>query len=126
MTVLPLDPWVLKTRKVLLWVGFGWPIIVILASGLIAPRGGADWVISGVLFLTPLLAPIAAALSLVLPTYKSRIIVVPPITFFLFFVVSGFRAIPYLLLGVISLTAVGLVVPQWSSMIAFFRRHFDR
>jgi hypothetical protein len=127
MSVLPLDPWVLKTRKVILWVGLGWPPAAILLTGLFAKRGGVDWAIIGILFLTTIFAPLSLVLSLILPTYKSRIIAVPPVLLVLFWIISsGARVPPYMLLWVISFTAIGLLIPQWSSIEAFFRRRFAR
>lgn len=32
MSVLPPAPWVIQTRKVILWIGFGWPIAVFLMA----------------------------------------------------------------------------------------------
>jgi hypothetical protein len=124
MSVLPLDPWVLKTRKTILWIGFSWPVLVVVLSSLLGKRGGGEWAIIGTLFLATLFAPLSLVLSLILPTYKSRIIVVPPVCLFVLLIVSGFRAPPLMLLWITSFTAIGLLIPQWSSMRAFFRRRF--
>jgi hypothetical protein len=124
MSVLPLDPWVLKTRKVILWIGFSWPVLVVFLSSLLEKRGGGEWAMIGTLFLVTLFAPLSLVLSLILPTYKSRIIVVPPVCLFVFLIVSGFRAPPIMLLWITTFTAIGLLIPQWSSMRALFRRRF--
>jgi hypothetical protein len=127
MSVVPLTSWVNRTRKVMLWVGFGWPPMVILLTGLLAKRGGVDWAIVGILFLTAIFLPLSLVLSLLLPTYKSRIIAVPPVLLALFWIVSsGFRIPPYMLLWITTFTAIGLVIPQHSTMELFFRRLFAR
>ncbi len=42
MSVLPTAPWVVKTRKVILWVGFGWPVAVFLMAAL-GQEGQGAW-----------------------------------------------------------------------------------
>jgi hypothetical protein len=112
---------------VILWVGFGWPLAVILLTGLLAKRGGVDWAMIGILFLAAIFLPMSLVLSLLLPTYKSRIIAVPPILLVLFWIVSsGFRIPPYMLLWITTFTAIGLVIPQHSTMELFVRRLFAR
>ena len=121
MSVLPLPRWVVKTRRVILWVGLGWLLAVYLI-GLGDKRGG-HWVFIGMLFLTAIFLPLSLVLSLILPTFKSRIITVPPILLVLFWIVSsGSRVPPYMLLWITTFTAIGLLVPQHSTVESFFRR----
>jgi hypothetical protein len=121
MSVLPLPRWAVKTRRVILWVGLGWLLAVYLI-GLGDKRGG-HWVFIGMLFLTAIFLPLSLVLSLVLPTFKSRIITLPPILLVLFWIVSsGSRVPPYMLLWITTFTAIGLLVPQLSTVESFFRR----
>ena len=125
MSVLPLPRWIVKTRKAILWVGLGWLLAVFLI-GLGYERRG-HWVFIGMLFLTVIVLPLSLMLSLILPTYKSRIIVVPPVLLVLFWIVSsGLRAPPYMLLWITTFTAIGLLIPQHSTLEFFFRRLFAR
>jgi hypothetical protein len=90
--------------------------------GLGDKRGG-HWVFIGMLFLTAIFLPLSLVLSLVLPTFKSRIITLPPILLVLFWIVSsGSRVPPYMLLWITTFTAIGLLVPQLSTVESFFRR----
>jgi hypothetical protein len=125
MSVLPLAPWVNKTRKVILWLGFGWLLAVYLMG--LGDKQGGHWTFIGMLFLTALFLPLSLVLSLILPTYKSRIIAVPPLLLVLFWIVSsGSRVPPYMLLWITTFTAIGLVIPQHSTVEYFFRRLFAR
>jgi hypothetical protein len=127
MSVLPLPRWVIRTRKAILWVGFGWPVTVILLTSLFAKRGGGDWAIIGVLFLATIFAPVTLVVSLILPTYKARIMAVPPLLLALYWIVSnGSRVAPYMLLWITTFTAIGLLIPQHSTMELFVRRLFAR
>ena len=79
------------------------------------------------LFLTAIFLPLSLVLSLILPTYKSRIIAVPPLLLVLFWIVSsGSRVPPYMLLWITTFTAIGLVIPQHSTPEYYFRRLFAR
>jgi len=79
------------------------------------------------LFLTVLFLPLSLVLSLILPTYKSRIIAVPSFLLVIFWIVSsGSRVSPYMLLWITTFTAIGLVIPQHSTVEYFFRRLFAR
>jgi hypothetical protein len=127
MSILPLAPWVAKARKAVLWVGFGWPVAVIFLTGFFAKRGGVDWAINGILILTVMFAPISLVLGLILPTYKSRMVVIPPVLLFVYWLVlGGSRIMLYTVLSIVTLTAIALVVPQHSTLEFFFRRLFAR
>jgi hypothetical protein len=76
MSSLPLDPWVANTRKVILWLGFGWPAGIFM-MGLWNSQQAAAWEIILLSLLGAFFIPPAIVLSLILPTYKSRIIAVP-------------------------------------------------
>jgi hypothetical protein len=123
MSVLPLPRWVVITRKAILWVGFGWPIAVILLAVFFAKGGGGSWDINGILILTVVFAPISLVLGLTLPTYKTRMVVIPPVLLFAYWLVlGGTWIIFYAMLGITTLTAIALVVPQHSTVEFYFRR----
>jgi hypothetical protein len=128
MSVLPLKPWVNKTRKLILWVGFGWPI----AGFIITREGPGIWAAIGITFLATIFVPPAFVVSLLLPTYKWRIIVVPPALIAVYWWISsqsytynGFSIHPYMLLWITTFTAIGLMLPQYSTVEFFFRRLFE-
>src|SRR5258707_15129690 len=121
MGILPLAPWVRKTRKAILWVGFGWPI----AAYIIAPgqKGSSIWAAIGVMFLATIFVPPSLVLSLLLPTYKSRIIAMPPLLVAVFWAISGqFSIPPFMLLWITTFTAIGLVIPEYSTLKFYFGR----
>jgi hypothetical protein len=133
MTVLPLPRWVIRTRKVILWVGLCWPILVVVLTDAFAKHGAVDWAIIGILFLTTIFAPISLVSSLFLPTYKWRIIGVPPVLVGVFWLVSsqsynykGFSIPPYMLLWITTFTAIALLIPQHSTAALFVCRIFRR
>jgi hypothetical protein len=127
MSVLPLPRWVVKTRKAILWVGFGWPVAALLmATG----QDGPDpFAAIGVMFLATIFVPPSLVLSVVLPTYKWRIIVVPLLLVAVYWWMysmaadyNGFKIHPYMLLWITSFTAIGLLIPQYSTLEYFYRR----
>src|SRR5712664_129651 len=128
MSVLPLAPWVRRTRKAILWVGFGW----LVAAYIIAPGPKLKpW--THIEFLATIFLPPSLVLSLALPTYKWRIIVVPPLLIAIYWWVSsmthdynGFYIHPYPLLYITTFTAIGLLLPQYSTLEFYFRRLFAR
>ena len=121
MSGLPPAPWVVKIRKVILWVGFGWPVAVFLMA-LGGKEGQGTWALIGVMLLSAIFVPPSLVLSLILPTYKSRIIAVPALLVVVFWWVAsqsntynGFTGItidPYKLLWLITFTAIGLLIPE--------------
>lgn len=127
MSVLPLPRWVVKTRKTVLWVGLGWPVAVLLLTDFTAKRATVTWTFIGIAFLATIFGSVAVVLSLILPSYKSRIIVVPPLLIVVFWIVSsGSLVPPYMLLWITTFTAIGLLIPQHSTLEYFFRRLFAR
>jgi hypothetical protein len=134
MSILPPAPWVVKTRKVILWVGFGWPVAVFLIA-LGEKKGQGVWALIGTMFLSAIFVPPSLVLSLILPTYKSRIIAVPPLLVIVFWWVAsqsntynGFNEIivdPYKLLWLTTFTAIGLVIPE-HSLLKLWRGLHDR
>jgi hypothetical protein len=81
----------------------------------------------GTLFLTAIFLPLSLLLSLILPTHKSRIIAVPPVLLVLFWIVSSGSRVPlYMLMWITTFTAIGLLIPQHSTVEFFFRRLFAR
>jgi hypothetical protein len=124
---LPLPRWVVKTRKAVLWVGLGWPVAVLLLSDFTAKCATVTWTFIGIAFLATIFGSVAVVLSLILPSYKSRIIVVPPLLIVVFWIVSsGSLVPPYMLLWITTFTAIGLLIPQHSTLEYFFRRLFAR
>ena len=123
MSVPPPAPWVVKTRKVILWVGFGWPVAVFLrAFG--ENNGQGVWALIGTMVLAATFAPPSLVLSLILGSYKSRIIAVPPLLAIVFWwlagqphTYNGFDGIitdPFKLLWLTTFTAIALLIPEHS------------
>jgi hypothetical protein len=129
MTILPLTPWVNTGRKVILWIGLGWPLVAIFLflTGFIAKRSGLDWVINGIVILTMAISPISLLLALILPTYKSRMVVIPPVLLFVYWMILGRSGVMLLAVpGITTLIAAALLVPQHSTVVFIFRRKFAR
>jgi hypothetical protein len=134
MNVLPPAPCVVTTRKVILWVGFGWPVAVFLMA-LGGKEGQGTWALIGVMFLSGIFVPPSLVLSLILPTYMTRIIAVPALLVIVFWWVAsqsnsydGFNGIildPYKWLWLTTFTAIGLVIPE-HSMLKLWRGLRDR
>jgi hypothetical protein len=123
MSVIPLPRWVVKTRKVILWVGLAWPVVVLLLTDFTAKRATVTWTFIGIAFLATVFGSPALVLSLILPSYRTRIIVVPPLLLVVFWIVSGKSLVPpYMLLWITTFTAIGLLIPQHSTLEYFFRR----
>ncbi len=129
MSVLPLPRWVVITRKAILWVGLGWPVAVFLLNDFTSKRATVAWTFIGIAFLATIFGSVAVVLSLILPTYKRRIIIVPPLLVGLYWWVSstshdynGFSIHPYMLLWITTFTATGLLIPQHSTVEFYFRR----
>jgi hypothetical protein len=77
-----------------------------------------------ILILTVMFAPISLVLG---STYKSRMVVIPPVLLFGYWLVlGGSRIMLYTVLGIATLTAIALVIPQHSTVEFFFRRLFAR
>lgn len=117
MSIFPHDPWG-AARKVILCVGSGWPV-----AGLIAGVWQSDdlvWMfITAGLMAVFFGAPALILSAVLLPTYKSRIVAVPPFLIILFWAVSsqsadynGFQLPPYLILWFTTCTAVTLLLPE--------------
>jgi hypothetical protein len=127
MSVLPLAKWLNRARKIILWVGFSWlPTVALLVSifGKRSDSEGLDIISS---LIIALCLPPALLLSLILPTYKSRIVAVPTLLVTICLIVSagvGFSLFNLLLMvpWVATFTAIGLVIPQHSKVEYFFRQ----
>jgi hypothetical protein len=126
----PLDPWVANTRKVILWLGFGWPAGIFM-MGLWNSQQAAAWEIILLSLLGAFFIPPAIVLSLILPTYKSRIIAVPLILLSWELVRSPHDSsftLQFVLLEVVpwrfTITAITLLIPQFPWIGALFRRIF--
>jgi hypothetical protein len=127
MSVLPLAKWVNRARKIILWVGFSWLPTVALLTSIFGKRGDGEGLSIGIYFLTAFFLPPTLVLSLIMPTYKSRIIVVPTVLIAILLMVSagiGFSLLGLLVMmpWVATFTAVGLVIPQHSTVEYFFRQ----
>jgi hypothetical protein len=127
MSVLPLANWVNRARKIILWVGFSWLPTVALLISIFGKRGDSEGLSIVIFFVTALFLPPALLLSLILPTYKSRIIAVPPVLIVIFLIISagiGFSLFNLLLIipSVATFTAIGLIIPQHSTVEYFFRQ----
>jgi hypothetical protein len=127
MSVLPLDPWVIKTRKVILWVGLGWPVAAFFMA--FGQTGGGIWAAIGATFLATVFVPPSLLFSLMLPTHKIRIVGVPLLLLGVYWWHSSqsynytkFSIHPIMLLWLTTFTAVALLVPQWSSVALFIYR----
>jgi nitric oxide reductase large subunit len=79
MSVLPLQRWVVITRKAILWVGFGWPVATYFLAPAQQGPSHSHWEVIGFMFLATIFVPPSLVLSLVLPTFKWRIIALPPL-----------------------------------------------
>ena len=131
MSVLPLQPWVNYARKAILWVGFGWPVMAVAASSVFSAPGRpqSDFAIIGLMFMAMFLLPAALVLALILPTHKARILVVPPLSF-LFSWWAAKQSANYdgislplqFVLGIVTFTAITLLLPQLSTIVASFKR----
>jgi hypothetical protein len=127
MSVLPLANWVNRARKIILWVGFSWLPTVALLISIFGKRGDSEGLSIVIFFVTALFLPPALLLSLILPTYKSRIIAVPPVLIVIFLIISagiGFSLFNLLLIipSVATFTAIGLIIPQHSTVEYLFRQ----
>jgi hypothetical protein len=127
MSVLPLAKWVNRARKIILWVGFSWLPTVALLVSIFGKRGDSEGLSIGIFFVTASFLPPALLLSLILPTYKSRIVAVPTVLIVIFLIISagiGFSLFNLLLMipWVATFTAIGLVIPQHSTVEYFFRQ----
>ena len=132
MSVLPLAPWVLQARRGILLLGLAWPAVVFIKS-LGAGAENVTWSVIGIAFMSTVFGPPSLVLSLMLPTYKLRIIVVPPLLVLFFWILvgrsstySGFNLPPQMVLWIISFTAITMLIPQFSSIEAFFQRILKR
>jgi hypothetical protein len=127
MSVLPLAKWVNRARKIILWVGFSWLPAVALLISIFGKRGDSEGLGIGIFFLTASFLPPTLLLSLILPTYKSRMVAVPTVLIVIFLIISagiGFSLFNLLLMiaWVATFTAIGLVIPQHSTVEYFFRQ----
>src|SRR5581483_5737323 len=106
MSVPPPAPWVARIRKAILWAGFAWPLAVFVMA--LGPKGAGVWAFIGAAFLAELFIPPALVLSLILPTYKGRIVAVPVVLVLVFWwmasqssTYTGFSMPPYMLLWIV-------------------------
>lgn len=132
MSVLPLEPWVNYTRKAILWVGFGWPAVGFFL-GSSSDSESLTWALIGVTFMSMMFMPVAFVVALFLPTYKLRIFGVPLVLILVFWWKSsqsttydGFNLPPPMMLWISTFTAVTLLIPQLSSVVAFIERLFRK
>jgi hypothetical protein len=106
------------TRKAILLVGSAWPLVVLILS---LGEGSLDpFAVIGVMFLGVAFVPPSLVLGVVLPTYKSRIMVVPPVLVGIYWWMSstssfysGFSIQPSMMMWITTFTAIGLLVPQY-------------
>lgn len=131
MSVLPLSTWVRNTRKAILCVGLGWPAVAYMMS--LGHADGASWFAIGSIFLAAIFLPGALLISFVLPTYGSRIIVTPPLLLAIFWLMSreshtydGFALPLPMMLWICTFVAIGMLIPQWSSIELMARRLYRR
>ena len=127
MSVLPLAKWVIRARKIILWVGFSWLPTVALLISIFGKRGDSEGLSIGIVFVTASFLPPTLLLSLILPTYKSRIVAVPTVLIVIFLIISagiGFSLFNLLLMiaWVATFTAIAVVIPQHSTVEYFFRQ----
>lgn len=122
-------PWVRNARRTFLWVGFGWLALALLRGLLSFEPASLTWALIGTAFLAMIFLPAAILLAVLLPTYQARMIGVPVGLVLVFWSVSsqsatyqGFSLPPYMALWIVTFTAVTLLLPQASTVIAFFRR----
>jgi len=132
MSVLPLKPWVNQTRNAILWVGFGWPVVIYLIN-YSADQRSIDFTIIGAMFLITIFVPVALVVALFLPTYQLRIFGVPLALIGVFWAVSsqsatynGFSLPPPMMLWISTFTAITLLLPELSSVVAFVERLFRK
>lgn len=132
MSILPLKPWVNYTRKAILWVGFGWPVVGIILGSLNPQPASLTWALFGVVFMSAMFLPVALIAAVVLPSYQLRMIGVPLVLILLFWWKASNAAsyqgglnIPLgMWLWIATFTAVTLLIPQTTSMIGFVERLF--
>lgn len=132
MSVPPLEPWVNYTRKAILWVGFGWPAVSLFLSSS-KDSESLTWSLIGITFMGMMFMPVALLAGFVLPTYKLRIFGVPLALILAFWwkasqsaTYNGFNLPPPMMLWISTFTAITLLIPQSSSMVAFVARLFRR
>lgn len=126
-SVLPLEPWVIKTRKAFLWIGLGLPAAGFFYSAIFDNAEKITWGLIGVTFMSTLFLPFALLPLILLPTYKSRIIFIPPLLAIAYFMISGgIGGLQYFLLWIIIFTAITLVIPQSSTMEMRIRQLFRK
>ena len=117
MSILAVEPWG-AVQKAILYVGSAWPIAKLVASG--GQGEELVWLATNAVFMAFIFGvPAVIASALVLPTYKSRIVAVPPLLIILFWAVSsqsdtyaGFQLPPAFLLWLTTYTAVTLILPE--------------
>ena len=81
------------------------------------------------MFLAMVFLPPSLVLSVMLPTYRSRIIAVPLLLVAIYWWMysmahdyNGFKIHPYMLLWITTFTAICLLLPQHSTLEYYFRR----
>lgn len=129
MSVTSLDPWVAKVRMGILLLGLAWPAVVFIMG--LADADKFTWMAIGASFIATIFAVPVLALAFVFPTYKSRIIAVPLLLALVFWwlesgssTYNGLSLPPQMGLWIVSLTALTMLIPEFSSVKAFYRSVF--
>lgn len=134
MSILPLKPWVNYTRKVILWVGLGWPVAGIILESLNPQPASLTWAVFGIVFVSVMFLPVALIATVVLPSYQLRIIGVPLVLVLMFWWKASnsasYQGSLHIPLGmwqwIATFTAMTLLIPQTTSMIGFVEGLFRR
>lgn len=122
-------PWVRNARKAVLVVGFGWLAFVLLSGLFASGPASLIWSMIGAAFMMTMFVPVALLMSVLLPTYQARMIGIPIGMVLLFWQLSsqsadykGFTIPPYMALWIVTFTAITLLLPQVTTVMAFFKR----
>lgn len=116
-TVIPIEPWIRKTRGAIICVGLSWPVLFALFPSVFNTHGFGGWFIVAYIFMLMLYLVVCPLTLLFLPTYKSRIIIIPPTIFFILLVASrGHAGIVAFLVWPSVVAALSLLVPQSSTV----------
>lgn len=122
--------WFTSTRKFVVLLGLGWLPAVLLFQGL-GERGFGrdfDFAIIGVMFMFGIFAIPTLLLSVIVPTHKDRLVIVPLLLFAYFdwkFDRNSSAHPPSMVAAlqwVVTFTAIALVIPEIPLVGRFYRR----
>lgn len=83
------NPWILQTRRAIIFLGSAWPTAVLLKAAIDPTPYSFVFAFIGVGVMVLLFGLASIAFALFLPTYKSRMIVVPIMLVIVYLIASG-------------------------------------